>query len=152
MILKWIFKAWDGETWTFNLGQGRDRWRALVNAVMNFWFRKMWGIPFPAQDLLASREGLCFVELVSWLVGWLVGWFVGQSVVDALRHVSPNYGQTPYPNSPKLCAWKFPYLYLRQISINVPVVTGQVYFWDPLVLSAVMLLKYILWGYRCRFL
>jgi len=54
MILKWIFKAWDGETWTFDLGQGRDWWQALVNAVMNFLFHKMWGISCPAEDPLAS--------------------------------------------------------------------------------------------------
>jgi len=44
MILKWILKAWDGETWTFDLGQGRDWWQVLVNAVMNFLFHKMWGV------------------------------------------------------------------------------------------------------------
>jgi hypothetical protein len=35
IILKCIFKKWNGEAWTkYGLAQGRDRWPALVNAVM----------------------------------------------------------------------------------------------------------------------
>jgi hypothetical protein len=38
VILRWIFRKWDewGIDWT-ELAQGRERWRALVNAVMNLW-------------------------------------------------------------------------------------------------------------------
>ena len=34
-ILKWIFKKWDGGVGWIDLAQNRDRWRVLVNAVMN---------------------------------------------------------------------------------------------------------------------
>jgi hypothetical protein len=35
IILKWIFKNWDGSMDWIELDQNRDRWWALVNAVMN---------------------------------------------------------------------------------------------------------------------
>ena len=35
IILKWIFKKWDGDTWTPDLAQDRVRWRESVNAVKN---------------------------------------------------------------------------------------------------------------------
>jgi hypothetical protein len=34
IILKCAFKKWDGEAWSGLICLSRDRWRALVNAVM----------------------------------------------------------------------------------------------------------------------
>jgi len=50
-----------GMDW-FELAQGRDRWQALVNLVMTFGFRKMWGHSCLSENQLASQEGLCSME------------------------------------------------------------------------------------------
>ena len=38
IILRWIWRKWDGNIDWIDLDQGRDMWRALVNAVMNLLF------------------------------------------------------------------------------------------------------------------
>jgi hypothetical protein len=38
IILKCMFKKWDGGNDWIDMAQDRDRWRAVVNAVMNLRF------------------------------------------------------------------------------------------------------------------
>ena len=50
IILKRIFKKWgEGIDW-IELAEDNDRWRALVNAVMNIRVYKMWGISLLAEN------------------------------------------------------------------------------------------------------
>jgi hypothetical protein len=35
IILKWIFETWDGGMYWIDLTHDRDRWQALLHAVMN---------------------------------------------------------------------------------------------------------------------
>ena len=44
IILKGILEKWDGDTDCIDLSQDRDRWLALVNAVINLRVDKIQGI------------------------------------------------------------------------------------------------------------
>jgi len=54
IILKWIFRKWDGGLEWIGLAQDRDRWQALENAVMNL------PVPQNAGHLLTSLEPVSF--------------------------------------------------------------------------------------------
>ena len=65
IILKWVLKKFVGSMNWIDLAQDRDRWWALLNAVMNLLFRQMWRISWTAEKLLASQEGICSIDLFS---------------------------------------------------------------------------------------
>ena len=51
-----------------DLAQDRDRWRDIVNSIIKLQVPQNAENFLIAEELLASQEGLCSVELVSWLV------------------------------------------------------------------------------------
>jgi hypothetical protein len=63
IILKGMFDKMDGGKDWIDLFQDRDRWRAVVNAVMKFQITLMRRISRLAEDLLPSQEGLCSIKL-----------------------------------------------------------------------------------------
>jgi hypothetical protein len=56
-----------------DLAQYREKWRALVNAVMNLCVpKKTRGISWLAENFLASQERLLSFELVIWSVSYKI--------------------------------------------------------------------------------
>ena len=66
IILKLISKQQVGGLGWIGLAENGHKWQAHVNAVMNISFHKMWVFFCLAEELLASRERLCCMDLVSW--------------------------------------------------------------------------------------
>ena len=63
IILKWFFRKWDGSMGWSDLAQSRDKWRAVVSAVMNFFgFHKFREISWLAGNLSTSKEVLCCMQ------------------------------------------------------------------------------------------
>jgi hypothetical protein len=54
MVLKWICEEWNGIMDWIDLAEDRSRWRAVVNAVMNFWG------PQNEWNFLTNREPIRF--------------------------------------------------------------------------------------------
>ena len=69
IILKWILVKLDGRAWTGSiwLRIGTGGWLLCIR-LWTFEFHKMRGISWVAEDVSASQEGLCSMELSSLIV------------------------------------------------------------------------------------
>jgi hypothetical protein len=59
IILKWIYEKWDRNMDWIDLAQCGERWRAVVNAVMNLYVPFNVGNFLTSWGLLVSHESQC---------------------------------------------------------------------------------------------
>jgi hypothetical protein len=73
VILKWIFEKWDGGTEWVVLAQVGNRWRNILNVVMQFMGHAIRGSLGLVGFLLASEQLLCPKEFIAsrCQYGWL---------------------------------------------------------------------------------
>jgi hypothetical protein len=76
--------GWDGMNW-IGLGQNREKWRALLNAVVTVGFYKMLENYRVASQLMGSRVVLSSIELVHKCEE--------DSSLDDLAHFNPLSGR-----------------------------------------------------------
>jgi hypothetical protein len=65
IIIKYIFKKWDGGVYWIHLAQNSDKWWASLKRVINSGVHKMLGVSWLDKRLLSSEEGLSSTELVN---------------------------------------------------------------------------------------
>jgi hypothetical protein len=82
------------------LAQTRDRWRALVNAVMKLWVYKMRRISWLAENRLASQEGLCCME---WVSKYVSKFLHTTSITDRELWYSPPFKDDGFNPGSKWC-------------------------------------------------
>ena len=56
--------SWEGMDW-IAVAQDRDGWQELVNAVMSLQVPQNAGIALLDEEMLASQEGLCAMQLAA---------------------------------------------------------------------------------------
>ena len=86
IILRWIFRKWVGGMDWIDVAQYRDRWRALVNAVMKHW------VPQNAENFLISWERVSFSGRTAPLVIKLVSVNVNRKVHMNVCLILNGYG------------------------------------------------------------
>jgi len=85
-----------------DLGQDRDIWQVLANAVTSFGYRKLRGISWKADQVLGPQEELCFMELAVLVYESSVQrWMVGRLMSGVLEDVSKE----------TIVAWEFSWQY-----------------------------------------